>query len=46
MRMLMARDHPLGRQRLEITFRDIGHVWISRTALLARYGRSSDMPAR
>jgi len=46
MRMLMARDHPLGRQRLEITFRDIGHVWISRTALLARYGRSSDMPAQ
>jgi peptidoglycan/xylan/chitin deacetylase (PgdA/CDA1 family) len=37
-RMLLARDHPLGRRRLAITFRDAGNVWLSRTTLLKRYG--------
>jgi hypothetical protein len=41
MRMLLARDHPLGRRRLEISFREAGDVWISRATLVTRYGRSA-----
>jgi len=45
MRMLMARDHPLGRQRLQRSPRDIGVVWVSRTKLLSRYGeRATERP--
>jgi hypothetical protein len=39
MRLLLARDHPLGRRRLEISYREAGDVWISRARLVTRYGR-------
>lgn len=45
MRMLLARDHPLGRQRLQRSSRDIGVVWVSRTKLLSRFGaRATERP--
>ncbi len=45
LRMLMARDHPLGRRRLSLGFREVGIVWVSRTTLLSRYGaRATERP--
>lgn len=38
LRMLLARDHPLGRRRLQRGLRDVGIVWVSRSTILSRYG--------
>lgn len=38
LRMLLARDHPLGRRRLQRGLRDVGIVWVSRSTILNRYG--------